>query len=70
MGMDMNCRGVDGNCREIDLIQGSHPPYRNIEIKRERERERERCTNALRNWFILHSYLMLNYNHVFIGDQL
>ena len=45
MGMDMNCRGVDGNCREIDLIQGSHPPYR--------ERERERCANALRNLFIL-----------------
>ena len=41
MGMDINCRGIDGNCREIDLIQGSHPPYRNIEIKRERERERD-----------------------------
>ena len=37
MGMDMNCRGVDENCRKIDLIRGSHPPYRNIEIKRERE---------------------------------
>ena len=46
MGMGMNFRGIDRNCREIDLIRGSHPPYR------ERERERERCTNALRNWFI------------------
>ena len=36
---------IDGNCREINLIRGSHPP--------ERERERERCTNALRSWFIL-----------------
>ena len=51
----MNCRGVDGNCREIDLIRGSQPLQRNKEIQREREREREkeRCTNALRNWFIL-----------------
>ena len=35
MGMGMNCRGIDGNCREIDLIQDSHP------LERERERERE-----------------------------
>ena len=27
---------IDGNCREINLIRGSHPP------ERERERERER----------------------------
>ena len=47
MGMGMNCRGIDGNCREIDLIQDSHL------LERERERERERYTNALRNWFIL-----------------
>ena len=47
MGMDRNYRWIDGNCKEIDLIRGSHPP------ERERERERERCTNALRNWFIL-----------------
>ena len=51
MGTNRNYRGIDGNCREIDSIQGSHPPY--IYIYRERERERERCTNALRNWFIL-----------------
>ena len=48
MGMGMNCRGIDGNCREINLIRGgSHPPHR------ERERERERCISALRSWFIL-----------------
>ena len=41
MGMDMNYRGIDGNCREIDLIRVSHPSYRNIERERERERERE-----------------------------
>ena len=34
MGMDSNYRGIDGNCKEIDLIWGSHPPLRNI--KRER----------------------------------
>ena len=55
MGLDRNYRGIDENCREIDLIRGSHPPSKKKEIKRERERERERerCTNALRNWFIL-----------------
>ena len=37
----MNCRGIDGNSMEIDLIQDSHPPLR------EREREREM------HWFIL-----------------
>ena len=58
MGIDVNCRGMDGDCREIDLIRGSHPPYRNREIKREREGEKERCTNALRNglFFIDISY--------------
>ena len=44
MGMDKNSRGVYENGRKMDLIQGSHPPWR---------RERERCTNVLRNWFIL-----------------
>ena len=52
MGIDGNYREIDENCREIDLIQGSYPPQRNREIKR--ERERERGTNALGNWFILH----------------
>ena len=47
MEIDRNYREMDGNCREIDLIRSSYPPHR------ERERERERCTNALRNWFIL-----------------
>ena len=50
MKIDGNYREMDGNCKEIDLIRGSHPSQRN----REREKERERCTNALRNWFILH----------------
>ena len=36
MGMGMNCRGIDENCRKIDLIRDSHP------LERERERERER----------------------------
>ena len=49
MEIDGNYREMDGNCREIDLIRSSYPPQR----ERERERERERCTNALRNWFIL-----------------
>ena len=40
MGLDRNYRGIDGNCREINLIRGSHPPYRKREIKREKERER------------------------------
>ena len=39
MGMGMNCRGIDGNCREIDLIRGSHLLQRNKKIKRERERD-------------------------------
>ena len=38
----MNCRGIDGNCREIDLIWDSHPLYIYIYIYIERERERER----------------------------
>ena len=46
MGMDRNYWEIDGNCREIDLIQDSHPPQRNIKTKRERERERE---NAISN---------------------
>ena len=48
MEIDGNYRGMDGDCREIDLIRGSHPPYRKREIKR------EKCTNALTIWFILH----------------
>ena len=53
MRMNRNYRRIDGNCREIDLIRGSHPPYIYIYTKRERERERERDTNALKNWLIL-----------------
>ena len=26
MEMDKNYRGIDGNCRKIDLIRDSHPP--------------------------------------------
>ena len=37
MGMDMNYRGIDGNYREIDLIQGSHPPQGKREIKRDKD---------------------------------
>ena len=37
MEMDKNYRRIDENCRETDLIRGSHPSYR----ERERERERE-----------------------------
>ena len=47
MEIDGNYRRIDGNCREIDLIQGSHPPWGKKKIRR------EKCTNALRNWFIL-----------------
>ena len=50
MGMDKNDWGIDGNCMEIDLIQGSHPLQRNI--KRERERERG---NALNNELVYSS---------------
>ena len=39
MGIDENYREMDGNCREIDLIRGSHPLWRNREIKREKERD-------------------------------
>ena len=35
MEIDGNYRGMDGDCREIDLIRGSH-------LHRERERLRER----------------------------
>ena len=38
MGMDRNCKGIEGYCRENDLIQGNHPPLRNI------EREIGKCT--------------------------
>ena len=48
MGMDRNDWGIDGNCTEIDLIQGSHPLQRNI--KRERERG-----NALNNELVYSS---------------
>ena len=41
MEIDENYKRMDEDCREIDLIQGSHPPQRNRKIKRERERERE-----------------------------
>ena len=37
MGIDENYRKMNGDCREIDLIRGSHPPQRKREIKRERE---------------------------------
>ena len=55
--MDTNCRAMDRDCKEIDLIRGSFLPLKNIE----RERERKAI-----NWFILQWYLMLNYNHLFI----
>ena len=64
MEIDGNYKGMDGDCREIDLIRDSHPPQRKREIKR------ERCTNALTIWFILHSFLILGYNHVFIQQLL
>ena len=35
MGLDGNYRGIDGNCREIDLIRGSYLPSRKREIKRD-----------------------------------
>ena len=47
MGIDGNYRRIVGNYRKINLIQGSHPPWRKKEIKK------EKCTNALKNWFIL-----------------
>ena len=50
--MDKNCRGLYENGRKMDLIRGTHPPWRRKRLC-ERERERERCTNALTNWFIL-----------------
>jgi len=37
MRMDRNYRVIDENCREINLIRGSHPLYRKKEIKRERD---------------------------------
>ena len=37
MEIDGNYKGMDGDYREIDLIQGSHPPQRKREIKRERD---------------------------------
>ena len=46
--MDKNCREVYENGKKMDLIQGSHPPWRRIRLQ-----ERERCTNALTNSFIL-----------------
>ena len=49
--MDMNYRGIDGNCKEIDLIQSSNPSQRNIE--RERERERERGNDMGNDNFVL-----------------
>ena len=49
MGIDVNCRGMDGDCRKLTLFE-----VVTLHRERERERERERCTNALRNWFILH----------------
>ena len=41
--IDGNYRIIDENCREIDLIQDSHPPWEKKKIRR------EKCTNALRN---------------------
>ena len=41
--IDGNYRIIDENCREIDLIQSSHPPWGKKKIRR------EKCTNALRN---------------------
>ena len=48
MTMDTNCRAMDRDCKEIDLIRGSFLPLKNIERERERERERKAI-----NWFIL-----------------
>ena len=33
----MNCREIDENCWEIDLIQGNHPLQRKREIKRDKD---------------------------------
>ena len=39
--IDGNYRIIDENCREIDLIQGSHPPWGKKKIRR------EKCTKKL-----------------------
>ena len=45
--MDTNCRAMDRDCKEIDLIRGSFLPLKNIEREREREREREKQSIGL-----------------------
>ena len=35
MGIDVNCRGMDGDCRKLTLFEV-------VTLQRERERERER----------------------------
>ena len=44
LGTQWFLMGMDRNCKRIDLIRGSHPPYIYIYTERERERERERDT--------------------------
>ena len=37
MGMGINCRGFDGNYREINLIRDSHPSLRDALMHSERD---------------------------------
>ena len=37
--MDTNCRAMDRDCKEIDLIRGSFLPLKNIEREREKSNQ-------------------------------
>ena len=57
MTMDTNCRAMDRDCKEIDLIRGSFLPLKNIEREREREKSNQLVYSSMISNVELQSFI-------------
>ena len=55
--MDTNCRAMDRDCKEIDLIRGSFLPLKNIEREREREKSNQLVYSSMISNVELQSFI-------------
>ena len=55
--MDTNCRAMDRDCKEIDLIRGNFLPLKNIEREREREKSNQLVYSSMISNVELQSFI-------------